>query len=298
VNPIYKNALNGTLVSGLSGTNFASYTCANVTPLEIRIVWIDTEGLHKPLHKIAPGGSHTFENFWTDCYFIVENAKTGGFMGVFQPVAGTPSQTIDYTMLVDPNDIGAPPKPFTARLIPPDSPLVTVGFGVAPSGNAISREQYWSRQPDSFSLAADEVRTVSITTTRGLEETSSKTNTVAESIGVNTSAGWGPVSAGVSSTLSNTSTTFQQLTVSEETAVYEAKTFDNTGYPSSMYLIWQLVDVLTVYDKKKLHAPMSTFNIGQPPSIITGPWNPTTVVKPPVVVSKPPAPTTPRPGAK
>jgi hypothetical protein len=208
--------------------------------------------------------------------FIARNQLSGGFLCALVTHAkdakgGKLTIPISCDLLVPPNDIGDFPQPSQDTLIPPDSPLVMVACGRLPNGNFITREQYWARQPDSFSLAPHEKKTVTITTTRGLQKTSSNTEKIEASLDVHANAGWGPISAGISSSLSANSTTFQQVTVTEETAVYESKIFDSKSDNPAVFLIWQLVDLVTIY---KGQVPQATMSMGEPPSLFSKPFNP------------------------
>ncbi|WP_328326124.1 MULTISPECIES: hypothetical protein [unclassified Streptomyces] len=85
------------------------------------------------------------------------------------------------------------------------------------------------------------------------------------------SAGWGPFSASVSASLSESSTTSQQLTVSTQTTSYVSTTFHNLGANPEMNFFWQLTDVATVYDKDGI--PLSSVILGEAPAVVSGPWD-------------------------
>jgi len=292
MNPLYQSALNGTLKSTKTGGS-VDLNLTNKLPFAIRILYVGYNGVHKPMYTIAPGGGiqiacHSGDKFW------LQNTLTGSFVGVVDAGAQTGSSTgtgnaevkIDYRFLTLPNDIGELPKPTRTRLIPPNSTLVLVGCGTMPNGNIVLREQYWLRQPDSFSLAAGESKTSSISISRGLQETSSDTETVAASLGVSGSAGWGPISASVSASINASATFSQQVSVSEQTTAYESKTFTNQLETSVMFLSWQLVDVITVYDPAQ-GVPVATMSSSEPPGIIDGPFDPDNLPDDVLVVTPP-----------
>jgi outer membrane usher protein FimD/PapC len=69
----------------------------------------------------------------------------------------------------------------------------------------MTRAQFWKRSGDSITLAPGEEVTTGYTSMTGIQETSSDTKTVAESVSASLSAGWGPVSASLSASLNSSS---------------------------------------------------------------------------------------------
>jgi hypothetical protein len=135
---------------------------------------------------------------------------------------------------------------------------------------AVTREQFWHCTGESYSLAPGESRTVSYTATHGMQESSSDSETTNASVGVSASAGWGPFSASVSASLSESSTTSQQLTVSTQTTSFVSSSYVNLGEHSELNLFWQLTDIATVYDSTGL--PLSSVVSGEAPTLVSGPW--------------------------
>ncbi|MEE1742034.1 hypothetical protein PUR49_36785 [Streptomyces sp. BE147] len=124
-----------------------------------------------------------------------------------------------------------------------------VGCGILPNGNAVIRQQYWQRLPDSYSIGPLETKTVESTVTSGMQQTSSNLTTVEGSVTGSASAGWGPVSASVSASLSASATSFQQFTATTQTTSYVSDHYENHSETASeMHLHWQLTDSITVYD--------------------------------------------------
>jgi hypothetical protein len=111
----------------------------------------------------------------------------------------------------------------------------------------VTREQFWSLDADSYMLLPGEKRTVSLTESSGMEHTTSSQESVAESLGVSASGGWGPISASVSSSLSSTSSTSDQLTIKSQETRYVSVELNNKTDKDMMYLRWNLMDVITIY---------------------------------------------------
>jgi hypothetical protein len=179
---------------------------------------------------------------------LVQAAQTGAFMCASVMVPDVMTAVVDYTMLTDPNDIGAPPQPTATMLVPPDSPRILVGCSRLADGKTVVREQFWDRQSDSLTLAPGEQKTISTTVTTGRQETSTHEGTLAASLGMNANVGFGPFSASVSSSLSMTSRTFQQVTVSEQNTAYYSDVLTNPySDQPCLVLRWQLTDVITIF---------------------------------------------------
>ncbi|MFJ6482375.1 hypothetical protein ACIQK6_19975 [Streptomyces sp. NPDC091682] len=237
-------------------------TFTNQTCIPLSLYLLSTEGDHFSCQttpdQYLPEGtvllpangqeSYTRQDSGTDWYWLFTNSYTGAFAAAVRtPESG--SVTITSFDLLDPNDIGLPPKPGDGVIIPQDSPSIMVGCGELETGNVVVREQYWQRLPDSYSIAAGAKRTISYTTTAGMESTTSEQSHVAESVTGSATAGWGPVSATLTASLSNDSTTFQQASTNVETTAYVSQTYDNSkGVKSRTCFYWQLTNVLTMFD--------------------------------------------------
>ena len=286
MNKIYQEALNGTLKSikgePYKGNGEVIFTNNTEIPLLNNIIWYD--GLHIKGIVLKPKEAAK----WSPCYlgnaFLFSSAQTGAFASA---IVLTDINVVTYSihceLLAEPNDIGVYPKPTSDSPIPTDSPRVLVSCGLLPNGNPITREQFWSREADSYMLAAGEKRVVSFTESSGMEQTTSDQTTVAASVGVSASAGWGPISASVSSSLSKTSTTFQQVTVKTQQTRYESVELENKTDASRLFLKWALTDVITVFDKSNSTTALSSIIMRERPILIGGPYNPgalTSVTRP------------------
>nr|WSY50506.1 hypothetical protein OG999_10470 [Streptomyces sp. NBC_00886] len=281
MNGTYEKAINGTLCSQDSPTgNPVTFTNQTCVPLTLSL--LSAGGEHysarttpdKYLPEDTPvlganGASYTREDPGEDWYWVFTNFYTGAFAAACQtPASG--SVTIMSFDLLDPNDIGLPPKPDDEVIIPSDSPPIMVGCGALENGNAVVREQYWQRLPDSYSIGPGESKTVSNTVTSGMQQTTSALNTIEGSVMVSTKAGWGPVSASVSASLSAASTSFQQFTTTQQTTSYVSDHYENSSdTDSQMCLYWQLTDSVTVYDSAG--TALSSITTGTQPVIIGGP---------------------------
>lgn len=293
MNPLCYELLDGTLTWNGNPENYNTVV-TNYLPVAVELAYVPNPGAPFPncsgRKVLAPGGgTYTLTNpTGTDYppgYYEATVVATGALVDVFDASTATPSVTLDATVLSAPNDIGPIPVP-TARIVeppskapsgtssmvvPPDSPRVLVGCGTAPNGNLVLREQYWARQNDSLCLAGNETRTVSYTVTSGMQQTSSDTTTLSASLSSSISGGWGPVSASLSASLSKSSTSFQQVTVSEQTTSYVANEIHNPHDEPIAFLRWQLVDVITVFDMATSQ-PIASLMQGANPTIVMGPY--------------------------
>lgn len=282
MNDTYMKAINGTLASQDSPAgNPVTFTNRTCVPLCLYL--LSTGGEHysaqttpdqySPQGTIAlianAEGSYTREDPGKEWYWVFTNLYTGAFAAACQtPASG--SVTIMSFDLLDPNDIGLPPKPDDHVIIPSDSPPIMVGCGDLENGNVVVREQYWQRLPDSYSIGPGESKTVSNTVTSGMQQTTSTLDTIEGSVMASTKAGWGPVSASVSASLSAASTSFQQFTTTKQTTSYVSDHYENdSDTDSQMYLYWQLTDSVTVYDSAG--TALSSIITGTQPVIIGGP---------------------------
>ncbi|MBU8545015.1 MULTISPECIES: hypothetical protein [Roseomonadaceae] len=276
MDPVYEQALNGTLVSkpgaALPGVVFIK----NRLQVAIQGYYVETNGLHVPLGSIMGLSSAPLSSAAIGDAYVFKNLQSGAFIAAFVIDQSTvqnyfiaaslavpaedwnkpldPSENA-FFLLTNPNDIGPIPEPTQSLLIPQNSPSVLVGCGTIPAITTAStrpkqyvvREQYWALMGDSFTLSPGEVRQVSYTVTSGKQKTSSTQEQVSASLGMNASAGWGAYSAGISASLNASASAFQQCTVTEETQTFVSDTFTNKDANPTLVLRWQLSDVVTIY---------------------------------------------------
>lgn len=239
---------------------------------------------------LAPGECLTFQSYNSYAFFLLTAAYSGGFVCVFQVPGVGGSVQITSDLLLEPNSIGPIPQPNQLQVIPPDSQCVVVGCGMAGTV-CVVREQYWRRLPDSYTIAPGQTKTISFTTVEGMQNTSSSQVTIAAQMGTSASAGWGPISASISASLSASSTSFQQLTLSSETTSYVSETL--TGMSSGddqattqMYLYWQLMDIVNLVDPTS-NLVLGSIVSGAKPIVISGPFDPNALPAPPTPTSQP-----------
>lgn len=262
-----KQALNGRLASagGTSGTGSLSIT--NGLNISLAVFWLspgaDQWGFDKkdrpapgaPGYQLDPGQSVPLGQLVPKTYFVVTTLDTGAFCGVawwdISPPIPPANFLISSLMLLRPGEIGDIPASSSDRLIPGDGPRVLVGSGLASNKSPVTREQYWRLSPDSYSLQAREARTVSTTTTSGMETTSSEARTFATALGMSAAStaefGWGQISAAISASLSYSASTFQQVTLNSQTVNFVSSAPAPPEHPT-LVLMWQVCDVITVFD--------------------------------------------------
>ncbi|HKT82204.1 MAG TPA: hypothetical protein VJQ84_00030, partial [Solirubrobacterales bacterium] len=202
-----------------------------------------------PIMELPPGktGPKPAPVNW---YWLIW-ARDGSLVSAYAGVTtGSLSLTIGPADLSDPGDIGPVPAPTTDVLIPNDSPSILVGCGQAKEKNGkptyLTRSQFWKRSGDSITLAPGESVMTSYTSTTGIQETSSTTETVATSLNASASAGWGPVSASISAGLNTSSTSFQQYVSTQTDTRFESRTYAPDPNSTRMIFRWQLYDVVSV----------------------------------------------------
>lgn len=246
----------------------------NKLPIPVLMSWVNADNRLRGTQTIPPGKTRSFVNTWNGLKLVLNNALSGSFCAVFECSDTKTTQVLEIEDLTAPNRIGPVPQPSAEMMIPTDTPRITVGVNELPNGNFIVREQYWQRMPDSYTLVPGEEETVSITTTSGKQTTSSTSTEVGASSGLSASAGWGPVSSSISASLSANASTFQQVTVNEQTQSYRSKTLKNESESVQMYLIWQLTDVVTIFAPDTGEALTAVIGV-EAPSIVGGPYDPT-----------------------
>ncbi|TQM62506.1 hypothetical protein [Humibacillus xanthopallidus] len=269
-------ALNGQLPSPpgsqiiYSAKSSTAVTVDNRLPIPILVVQLDTSGAHcDPVVPVPATSSEVLHSWYGNGYAAVLAPATGGFICFLGPLPGTPTATtftVDADALLRPNAIGPVPLPTNDSIIPADSARVVVGCGQAANGANLLREQYWQRLPESTTLSPDELLTRATTVVSGMSDTTSAQQELQSSLGLSASGGWGAVSASVSSTLSLSSTSFQQVTVTTESTIFNSSTFDNSGSGGAYLLFWQLTDVVTVLDASG--QPKASVVTAIPPAIV------------------------------
>jgi hypothetical protein len=207
------------------------------------------DGSVYPAMELPPGKAAT-KTAPVNWYWLIW-ARDGSLASVYAGVAaGSLSLAIGPTDLSEPGDIGPVPVPTTDVVIPNDSPSILVGYGQAKDKDGkpthLTRSQFWKRSGDSITLAPGESVVTSYTSTTGIQETSSNTETVATSLNASASAGWGPVSASISAGLNTSSTSFQQYVATQIDSRFESRTYASDPNSTRIIFRWQLYDVVSV----------------------------------------------------
>jgi hypothetical protein len=286
MNQLYKEALLGTLRPKQTG-NPGEFEIVNRSCLPLLLYEVDAAGRlcgydtttetfveGAPGFPLAAAGGQEHSVTLTDVNdsscFVLLAARGGAFAAATcKKKVDCHSFSFSSASMIIPNDVGEiMPQPTQQQLIPGNSPTVVVGCGmVASKGGTIVREQYWRLANESYSLAPEEKRTISYTVTDGMESTTSEQKTLAMSLGVEVSGGWGPISASISSNLSSSTSSFQQVVLTMETTSFESHQVDNKYVDDTLLaLIWQLVETITIYDATG--AAQATVSTALSPAIV------------------------------
>ena len=194
--PLLKKYLDGALESAGSPIT-GPVTVTNQLGVPVLAGFLATDGSVYPGFLI-PASSTETRTRTVNWYWLIW-ALDGSLAAVFEgatPPANSLSITIGAAGLSVPGDIGPVPAPSVEMPIPNDSPSILVAAGhsrdAVGAPTYMTRAQFWKRSGDSLTLAPNEQVTTGYTSTTGLQETSSDTKTVAESVNASLSAGWGP----------------------------------------------------------------------------------------------------------
>lgn len=329
MNRLMHAALTRTLASPAARAEDAAATGAvtiiNQLPIPLYLYVLGADGAQMPVldgdlapvvvaASAAPGGTPTVvANMTPGAFCNLNTVYSGAYVTSFQvPVTGGEDApgpvVVGPAVLAAPNHIGPIPQPNTLMPIPTDSPRVLVGCSVLAHQNILCREQYWERAGDSYVMAPGTRRTVSTTTTSGIQKTSSEQYDISLALGFSASAGWGPISASISGSLSASSSTMQQVFVSNEVTQYESLELSNTTDATQMFFRWQLMDVFTIFapvtgqQTATLAAPppvnpppsapggagpIASIVMAESPTLISDAYDPANLPPPPSITSTP-----------
>jgi len=293
MNELYTMALDHTLASRPPAKRADPFKIVfnNELPAPVTVARVSEDGHLSPLPADVPpnGKSKPLEDGAAGQKYVVTAAQTGAFCTAFEikedhAEAAREGSTLDLfvraDLLIRPNDVAQYPEPDKVMIIPRDSPRILVGVGTI-GERVVLREQFWRRGDDSYSLAPNEERTVSVTHTSGRDETSSDVETTSQAVSASASGSWGVVSASVSAALSKSSTSMHQLTVRTEETRYESVVLKNDGTKPVMFLTWQLVDIVTIFEKAGDQTPKAVIEQIQRPVLVAGPYFPKELPEPP-----------------
>lgn len=158
---------------------------------------------------------------------------------------------VDALILTGPFMISPPPQISQERLMPPDSQPWAVGVGewvtASDDGNVritFTREQFWRKSPESFSLPPKSFVQKTMTQVSGRTGTSSTSEQIRAELGMSVSAGWGPFSAAASASLSASSQRTDTVTIHEGSSVAIDQFISNDTAAPVVVCFWQLIERL------------------------------------------------------
>jgi hypothetical protein len=155
---------------------------------------------------------------------------------------------VDALVLTSPFRIPPPPVPSNSHPIPPDSVPWLVGIGswtvegVNPKVITFTREQFWHKSPESFSLPPNSYVQKTLSQTSGRTKTSSTAAEMRTLLGMTVTAGWGPFSAAASASLSSTSQRTDTITIREESSSNVDQFFNNESNQPVVVCFWQMIE--------------------------------------------------------
>jgi hypothetical protein len=194
-------------------------------------------------------------------YIVGRTMATGGIVAAFQIKPPDPTKAVTHVILQDdllrPNSIPVPDTLVNSNTVPLGTPRFLVGFG-STSGKSIDgtktidldvlHEQYWRPSPTSFPLAPGEDKKILLTHMTGLSDTSSSEHSFEATLGLSVSGGWGPVSASLSASFSDSLTTSHSRTLTQQTISTTEVHLTNSTDSPQLIVYWELVDTYTLVE--------------------------------------------------
>ena len=169
--------------------------------------------------------------------------------------------------LTAPNTVPAPPTATAEQPLPTDTAPWLVGIGRFPTPNdsavvvTFTREQFWRKTSDSFSLPPGARLEKLLRQSSGVTSSSSKSDVATDEIGFDISAGWGPVSASASASMSETSQRTDTVSVREESTSTVVQSFANSSTKPVVVNFWQLIDRISVRKNDKVVVSVDNGNL-------------------------------------
>lgn len=255
---LYREALAGTLKTNNPSEKLHDKILHNKTNLPIGYAPIDGNGYHGETQVLNRGEKATLSTN-LNVYYLLTNALTGAFVGVFQVSQNRDHYDItvqdNNRLLFEPNDIGFPPLATATTLIPSNSWSTVVGISNKQKGkkdkkdiNYIAvREQSWDMSSTSYTLGPQEKKQISVTHETGRVSKTSDLTSVSATVGTSASAGWGPVSASISASLSATSTVSHDVSIQEQVTSFVLHELNNKRDVGLIVYFWKLMDNTTLY---------------------------------------------------
>jgi hypothetical protein len=280
---LYQEALAGSLKSPKDGVQVKDVTIENGLEVHLNIYALDSDG--RRLFKataLVDGGPVPIAGARIGDYYVVTSHFSDAFASVVKVEADkSHAFTIGPTKLVHPGDIGPLPVPTADIPVPQDSPRVLVAASIVshtdpkkPAYRVLTREQYWKRSLDSYVLAPGQKLSISYTSTTGMQETTSSQQVLAESLGLSVGAGWGAISAGISGSISSTSSVLQQISLTSQNTRFDAMEVNNPTDKAQMFLRWQLIDIIQIIDMNSAawRAVVAAVVSAEAPTLVDGPY--------------------------
>jgi hypothetical protein len=193
---------------------------------------------------------------------VLRTLSTGSLVAAFvvpaEPTKDAPIPGL-ITVLTDdalpPNYLAAPVNVVDVDKVPPGSTRTLVGAGeleVPKESNpsesrtlVILHEQLWRPATTSFPIAPYEEKRVVLVQTTGVSDTSTREDTIATTLGLGLSAGWGPISASISASFSSSSRTSHSQTISSLNQISTELKIRN-GSSDALVIYWELVDIYSL----------------------------------------------------
>lgn len=223
------------------------------------------------------GGAAVFLHDLTGSFVsakIVDRAKTETLNGISNFILDS------FGLFVPPqNSIGSPPEPRASQIIPPDSPKVfcnqaTVTTPKSGKSVTIVHDQYWAKGPSSYAIVPMAQKRIIVEHRSGVTSASSRQDEISAALEIEiageVTAGWATISASISASLSLTTTTTSSITITDESSTMAEDVVRNTTQESGIVVIWQLTDVITLFEKDD-HGrmiPCGKLEIAQSPPFI------------------------------
>lgn len=271
--------INGTLTSpDIDTTNLATVTAQSQLFMDISGYTVMSNGFVVHNGFLIPA-STSGEVSWSvpdKSWLVWRETISGALVSVvyIDSAAGKTNADVMYDALQRVGEVGPPPKANADIMLPASSMRVAVGCGQV-NGGYLVRYQYWGATDSSYCLPDGDTRNISVTTSHGVQQTSSTEQTVATSISSSASAGWGPVSATLSYSMDTSSTSSNSYEITDESTRSDSVMLTNNGGSTVYYLAWQLMDVVQVYlTVNSQSAPSASIVTACSPIIYDGPYNP------------------------
>lgn len=124
--------------------------------------------------------------------------------------------------------------------------------------------QYWRKNSSSYAVPKGVIKRTIVEHSAGVTKSSSTQETLAISLGLDVSAGWGPISASISASLSYSSTTANGLILQDEVITTAEDIVRNISDVDGVVVYWELVDSVTIEENSNI---LASFDNAQSPPV-------------------------------